>query len=93
MFVIKLNVNIVNLSTKGDKNMSHREKHNIESNCVSFNDDCYNETKSLVDNVQPKAIFTDVASSVYKTGQSFINYLETKLSINKDKNDKGEINQ
>ncbi len=24
--------------------MTRREKHKIESNCVSFDDDCYNET-------------------------------------------------
>jgi len=32
--------------------MTHREKHNIESNCVSYNDDCYNETNSYADNVK-----------------------------------------
>ena len=32
--------------------MTHREKHNIESNCVSYNDDCYNETNSYPDNVK-----------------------------------------
>ena len=34
--------------------MTHREKHNIESNCVSYNDDCYNETNSYADNVKAK---------------------------------------
>jgi hypothetical protein len=66
--------------------MTHREKHNIESNCVSFNDDCYNETNSYQDNVKAmdgleRKVITDAVSSVYKTGQSFINYLEEKLSI------------
>jgi len=66
--------------------MTHREKHNIESNCVSFNDDCYNETNSHQDNVKAmdgleRKVITDAVSSVYKTGQSFINYLEQKLSI------------
>ena len=66
--------------------MTHREKHNIESNCVSFNDDCYNETNSYQDNVKAmdgleRKVITDAVSSVYKTGQSFINYLEQKLSI------------
>ena len=32
--------------------MNHREKHNIESNCVSFNDDCYNETNSYPEHIQ-----------------------------------------
>ena len=66
--------------------MTHREKHNIESNCVSFNDDCYNETNSYQENVKAmdgleRKVITDAVSSVYKTGQSFINYLEQKLSI------------
>ena len=66
--------------------MSHREKHNIESNCVSFNDDCYNETNSYQENVNAmdglqRKVITDAVSSVYKTGQSFVNYLEQKLSI------------
>ena len=69
--------------------MSHREKHNIESNCVSFNDDCYNETNSHQENQEnvnamdgrQRKVITDAVSSVYKTGQSFVNYLEQKLSI------------
>jgi hypothetical protein len=66
--------------------MTHREKHNIESNCVSFNDDCFNETNSYQENVKAmdgleRKVITDAVSSVYKTGQSFINYLEQKLSI------------
>ena len=74
--------------------MTHREKHKIESNCVSFEDDCYNETNSYADNVKAmntleKQIFTDTISSVYKTGQSFVNYLEEKLAIVKSNNNKG----
>lgn len=66
--------------------MTHREKHNIESNCVSFNDDCYNETNSYQENIKAmdgleRKVITDAVSSVYRTGQSFINYLEQKLSI------------
>jgi len=77
--------------------MTHREKHNIESNCVSYNDDCYNETNSYADNVKAmnnleKKIFTDAVSSVYKTGQSFINYLEAKLSMVKQNNNSGSNN-
>ena len=77
--------------------MTHREKHNIESNCVSYNDDCYNETNSYADNVKAmnnleKKIFTDTVSSVYKTGQSFINYLEAKLSMVKQNNNGGSNN-
>lgn len=66
--------------------MTHREKHKIESNCVSFNDDCYNETNSYQENVNAmdglqRKVITDAVSSVYKTGQSFVNYLEQKLSM------------
>ena len=77
--------------------MTHREKHKIESNCVSFNDDCYNETNSYADNVKAmntleKQIFTDAVSSVYKTGQSFVNYLVAKLSMIKPNNKSGSSN-
>ena len=77
--------------------MTHREKHNIESNCVSYNDDCYNETNSYADNVKSmnnieKKFFNDVVSSIYKTGQSFINYLEAKLSMVKQNNNGGSNN-
>ena len=77
--------------------MTHREKHKIESNCVSFNDDCYNETNSYADNVKAmntleKQIFTDAVSSVYKTGQSFVKYLEAKLSMIKPNNKSGSSN-
>ncbi len=77
--------------------MTHREKHNIESNCVSYNDDCYNETNSYADNVKAmnnieKKFFNDVVSSICKTGQSFINYLEAKLSMVKQNNNGGSNN-
>ena len=77
--------------------MTHREKHNIESNCVSYNDDCYNETNSFADNVKAmnnleKKFFNDAVSSVYKTAQSFINYLEAKLSMVKQNNKGGSNN-
>jgi hypothetical protein len=39
-----------------------------------------------------KKIFTDAVSSVYKTGQSFINYLEAKLSMVKQNNNGGSNN-
>ena len=65
--------------------MSHREKHNIESNCVSFNDDCYNETNSYEENVKAmdgleRKVITDAVSSVYKTGQSFVDRKSTRLN-------------
>jgi len=43
--------------------MTHREKHNIESNCVSFNDDCYNEQDNYYDSLK----------AMNKTEEQFIN--------------------
>ena len=76
--------------------MTRREKHKIESNCVSFDDDCHNETNSHSENLQTATtvdnqILSDTFSSVYKSGQSFINYLEEKLSLVKPSN-KDEFN-
>ena len=78
--------------------MNHREKHKIESNCVSFNDDCYNETNSYPEHIQEtdgveKKTIAEAVSSVYKTGQSFISYLEQKLSsIKQNINKSGSSN-
>jgi len=76
--------------------MTRREKHKIESNCVSFDDDCHNETNSHSENSQratpaDNQILSDTFSSVYKSGQSFIKNLEKKLSLVKQSN-KGEPN-
>jgi hypothetical protein len=76
--------------------MTRREKHKIESNCVSFDDDCHNETNSYAENSQTvtaadNQILSDTFSSVYKSGQSFIKNLEKKLSLVKQSN-KGEPN-
>ena len=43
-------------------------------------------------NTLEKQIFTDNVSSVYKTGQSFVNYLEAKLSMIKPNNKSGSSN-
>lgn len=65
--------------------MTRREKHSIESNCVSFDDDCWNETLNQENymtmyNYETKAI-KEVAQKVYKTGEEFIKELEEKLKI------------
>ena len=65
--------------------MTRREKHKIESNCVSFDDDCHNETNSYAENSQTvttadNQILSDTFSSVYKSGQSFIKNLEKKFN-------------
>jgi hypothetical protein len=56
--------------------MTRREKHNIESNCVTFNDDCYDETVSHVDN---HSTARDGKHNL--TGDQFVKYLEEKLAV------------
>lgn len=56
--------------------MTRREKHNIESNCVTFNDDCYDETVSHVD-----ANHTAEDGKHNLTGEQFVKYLEEKLAV------------
>ena len=55
--------------------MTRREKHNIESNCVTFNDDCYDETVSHVDT---NYIMEDGKHNL--TGDQFVKYLQEKLA-------------
>ena len=72
--------------------MPLREKHNIESNCVTFDDSCYDETETLSfqDNVvsmeqKEREIFRNAFSNsfkaVYKTGEAFVNELRQKIKI------------
>ena len=56
--------------------MTRREKHNIESNCVTFNDDCYDETVSHVDT---NSTAEDAKHNL--TGAQFVKYLEEKLAV------------
>ena len=56
--------------------MTRREKHNIESNCVTFNDDCYDETVSHVDTNS-----TAEEGKHNLTGEQFVKYLEEKLAV------------
>lgn len=56
--------------------MTRREKHNIESNCVTFNDDCYDETVSHVDT---NCTAEDAKHNL--TGDQFVKYLEEKLAV------------
>ena len=60
--------------------MTRREKHNIESNCVSFDDDCYAETSSYHSNIAAMdRKEMEVVKSVYRTGENFVNHLKQKL--------------
>ena len=59
--------------------MTRREKHNIESNCVTFNDDCYDETVSHVD---INSTVEEVEDGTHNlTGAQFVKYLEEKLAV------------
>ena len=60
--------------------MTRREKHNIESNCVSFDDDCYTETSSYNENIEAmdrKEL--DAIQSVVKTGEAFVKDIAAKI--------------
>ena len=60
--------------------MPRREKHNIESNCVSFDDDCYTETSDYHTNIAAmdrKEL--DAIQSVVKTGEAFIRDITAKI--------------
>jgi uncharacterized protein (UPF0332 family) len=60
--------------------MPRREKHNIESNCVSFDDDCYAETSDYYTNITAmdrKEL--DAIQSAVKTGEAFIRDISNKI--------------
>jgi purine nucleoside permease len=60
--------------------MTRREKHNIKSNCVTFEDDCYNETSSYDHNITAMdRAEVDAFRSVYKTGESFVKEITAKI--------------
>jgi hypothetical protein len=63
----------------GRKKMTRRKEHLIESNCVTFDDDCWNETVSVVDT---QNTLQQKETTVQKTGEEFVKYLETKLALN-----------
>ena len=60
--------------------MTRREKHNIESNCVSFDDDCYNETSDYNANITAMDIEElDTFKSAVKTGEDFVREITAKI--------------
>ena len=60
--------------------MPRRKEHNIESNCVTFEDHCYNEQQ---DNYYNSIVAMDQKEKqfIYKTGQKFVNYLKNLLGV------------
>jgi hypothetical protein len=60
--------------------MTRREKHNIESNCVSFDDDCYNETSDYNANITAMDIEElNTFKSAVKTGEDFVREITAKI--------------
>lgn len=60
--------------------MTRRERHNIESNCVSFDDDCYAETGSYhTDLAAMDRKELDTIKFVYRTGESFVKHITNKI--------------
>ena len=60
--------------------MTRREKHNIQSNCVSFDDDCYAETSSYQQDIAPmEQKELEVIQSVMKTGEDFVKEITAKI--------------
>jgi hypothetical protein len=60
--------------------MTRREKHNIESNCVSFDDDCYNETSDYNADITAMDIEElDTLKSAVKTGEDFVREITAKI--------------
>jgi hypothetical protein len=63
-----------------EKTMPRRQEHNIESNCVSFDDDCYNETSDYYTNITAmdrKEL--DAIRSAVKTGEAFVKDIAAKI--------------
>ena len=65
--------------------MTRRKEHLIESNCVSFDDDCWNETQGqenyrTIYNYETE-ILKEAAKKLYKTGEEFVKDLEIKLGL------------
>lgn len=60
--------------------MTRRQQHNIESNCVSFDDDCFNETA----NPNPTPRENNLQDEIWfkRTGQKFVEYLNHILKGN-----------
>jgi hypothetical protein len=60
--------------------MTRREKHNIESNCVSFDDDCYNETSDYNADITAMDIEElNTFKSAVKTGEDFVKEITAKI--------------
>jgi len=59
--------------------MTKRNDHNIESNCVTFEDHCYNEQDSYYDSILK--MDTKEQQYIHRTGQKFVEYLKNLLGV------------
>lgn len=59
--------------------MTRRREHNIESNCVTFEDDCYNETQHGSYHADIAAMDKKEMEFIQRSGQRFVNYLTRLL--------------
>ena len=59
--------------------MTRRKEHNIESNCVTFEDHCYNEQDSYNDSITKMNIKEQ--QYIHRTGQKFVEYLKNLLGV------------
>ena len=60
--------------------MPRRKEHNIESNCVTFEDDCYSQDNYLTIDKKEKQF-------IYRTGERFVNYLKELLGVQNEQRD------
>ena len=60
--------------------MTRRKQHKIESNCVTFDDDCYNEKQ---DSYYHSIIAMDQKEKQYieNTGKKIVNYFKSLLGV------------
>ena len=59
--------------------MTRRKDHNIESNCVTFEDHCYNEQDNYNDSILK--MDTKEQQYIHRTGQRFVEYLKNLLGV------------
>jgi len=62
--------------------MTRRREHNIESNCVTFEDDCYNETQNSSYYADIDAMNKKELEFIQRSPRRFINYLTRLLQGN-----------
>lgn len=67
--------------------MPRRHEHNIESNCVSFDDSCFDETNSYNQSITEmnkyeEQVIKSVVRKVYNTGAKIVKEITNKIKGN-----------